>query len=141
VNFDDDSKEVHPSTELAQHTAICVFRAVENRLCVLRSVNTGISCLIDSLGNIRDGFLSGTLPDEAMKRTAIAGWFSDRMPIDKRVTFFSKYGEYLDFCCEICVILLIIALLSAKLLSETRKRRIGLSRRSNGKRSRKIQSK
>jgi len=141
VNFDDDSKEVRPSTELAQHTAICVFRAVENRLCVLRSVNTGISCLIDSLGNIKDGFLSGTLPDEAMNRTAIAGWFIDQMPIDKRVTFFSKYGEYLDFCCEICVILLIIALLSAKLLSETRKRRTGLSRRSNGKRSRKIQSK
>jgi len=97
-----------PSTELPQHAAICVFRAVENRLAVVRSVNTGISCLIDSLGRIKNGFLAGTLPRKAMQRTAIAGWFADKMPIDKRVTFFSKHGQWLDFCCAACTILLVI---------------------------------
>ena len=99
--------KVSPSTELVQHTAICVFRAVENRLAVLRSVNTGISCLIDTVGRVKNGFLAGTLPNKAMARKGVAGWFADKMPIDKRVTFFSKYGQWLDFCCAGASFLLI----------------------------------
>jgi apolipoprotein N-acyltransferase len=109
--------KVSPSAELPQHAAICAFRAVENRLPIVRSVNTGISCLIDSLGRIRDDFLAGTLPHKAMDRTAVAGWFTDRIPIDKRTTFFSKNGQFLDFCCQICLALLIIIGLSAKFLT------------------------
>jgi apolipoprotein N-acyltransferase len=124
VRFKKD--EVLPSTELPQHATVCVFRAVENRLAILRSVNTGVSCLIDSLGRIRDGAVAGTLPSEAMARTGMAGWFLDRIPIDKRTTFFSKYGEWLDFCCELCVILLIIVPLSVKFF-RTRKWRTRLS--------------
>jgi apolipoprotein N-acyltransferase len=100
--------KVFPSTELPQHTAVCVFRAVENRLAVLRSVNTGISCLIDTLGRVRNGYIKGTLPRNAMERTAVEGWFLDTVPIDKRATFFSNYGQWLDFCCALCLVLLII---------------------------------
>ena len=100
--------QVFPSTELAQHAAICAFRAVENRLAVLRSVNTGISCLIDSSGRIKDGFLAGNLPNQAMQRIGCAGWLLDRVPIDTRTTFFSKHGGWLDFCCAICLFVLII---------------------------------
>jgi apolipoprotein N-acyltransferase len=107
VRFKDD--KIIPSTELAQHTAVCVFRAVENRLAILRSVNTGISCLIDSLGRIKDGYAAGNLPAKAMARQGMAGWFADRVPIDKRTTFFSRYGQWLDFCCEGCFIMVIIA--------------------------------
>ena len=106
VRFKDG--KVLPSTELGQHAAICVFRAVENRLAVLRSVNTGISCLIDTLGHIHNGFLAGTLPHQAMARTGCAGWLVDKVPIDKRTTFFSKYGQWLDFCCAVCLVSLII---------------------------------
>jgi apolipoprotein N-acyltransferase len=112
--------QVSPSAELAQHAAVCAFRAVENRVAIVRSVNTGISCIIDSLGRIKDGFLVGTLPDKAMARTATAGWFADRIPVDKRVSFFSKHGEWLDFCCGIGLTLLIIAGLWEKFL-KTRK--------------------
>jgi apolipoprotein N-acyltransferase len=95
-----DSK-VFPSTELRQHAAICVFRAVENRLPILRSVNTGISCLIDSHGQIRNGYLAGNLPHKAMDRQGMAGWFADIVIIDKRVSFFSKHGQWLGFGCTI----------------------------------------
>jgi len=108
--FDKLTKDgkVFPSTELSQHAAICVFRAVENRLAVVRSVNTGVSCLIDTLGHIRNGYVAGTLPHRAMARTGMAGWLVDRVPIDKRTTFFSRNGQWLDFCCAACLVWLII---------------------------------
>ncbi len=118
VRFKDE--KVLPSAELAQHAVVCAFRAVENRLAILRSVNTGISCLIDSSGGIRYGFLAGNLPPQAMARTGMPGWFLDRIMIDKRTTFFSKFGEWLGFCCEVCLILLIIVMLSARFI-RTRK--------------------
>ncbi|MHC4324936.1 MAG: apolipoprotein N-acyltransferase [Planctomycetota bacterium] len=113
VQFRDE--QVLPSAELAQHAAVCAFRAVENRLAILRSVNTGISCLIDSAGRIRNGYIAGNLPVAARDRTGMSGWFIDRIPVDDRATFFSKYGGLLDYCCEVCVILLIIVLFSGKL--------------------------
>ena len=101
--------KVLPSTELAQHTAICAFRAVENRLAVMRSVNTGISCMIDTLGRIKDGYQAGNLPQKAFDRQGVGGWFADSVPIDSRITFFSKYGQWLDFSCQLCVAGIIIA--------------------------------
>lgn len=126
-------EQILPSAELVQHAAVYVFRAVENRLTILRSVNTGISCLIDSAGRIRNGYIAGDLPVGAMDRTGMSGWFIDRIPIDNRATFFSKYGEWLDFSCEVCVIILIIALLSGRLL---RKKFVSQGR-PNGRRIRK----
>jgi apolipoprotein N-acyltransferase len=124
VRFKGD--KVLPSAELPQHAAVCVFRAVENRLAVVRSVNTGISCVIDSAGRIRDGFLAGTLPTEAMARTGMAGWIMDTVPVDSRMTMFSRYGEWLDFSCELCVILLIILPLSVRFIrSRKTKRSLG----------------
>ena len=92
-----------PSTELPQHAAICAFRAVENRLAIVRSVNTGISCLIESTGRIRDGYLAASdgFPRRSMDRTAMAGWFLDRLPIDKRVTFYSRHGEWFADGCAV----------------------------------------
>lgn len=109
--------KVRPSTELSQHTAVCTFRAVENRTVIIRNVNTGISCLIDSLGRVKDGFTVGNLPQKAMARQAVAGWFAERVPIDNRITFFSKYGQWLDFCCAIFFVSIII-LLSGRSLKE-----------------------
>jgi apolipoprotein N-acyltransferase len=97
-----------PSGELSQHAAVCVFRAIENRVSVLRSVNTGISCLIDSSGQIRDGYLAGSLPKHALSRTGVPGWFTDRIEIDDRVTFFSRYGQWLDGGCAGLLVLCLI---------------------------------
>ncbi len=122
VRFKDEPEKVNPSAELTQHAAICAFRAVENRVAILRSVNTGISCLIDSLGKIRDGYVQAgpNLPVKAMERKGMAGWFVDRMPIDKRVTFFSRYGQWLDFCCAVCFVSIIIVQFMLKLCKTKR---------------------
>jgi len=110
VRFIKDPERVVPSTELPQHTAICAFRAVENRLPILRSVNTGISCLIESTGHIRNGYFAASdkFPTGAMDRTGLTGWFSDRLPIDTRVTFYSRHGEWF---ATSCVVLLVVAVL------------------------------
>ncbi|MHC4728271.1 MAG: apolipoprotein N-acyltransferase, partial [Planctomycetota bacterium] len=126
VRFKDG--KVLPSAELPQHAAIYAFRAVENRLPIVRSVNTGISCFIDSAGRIRDGFLAGTLPSDAMSRTGMPGWILDRISIDKRTTIFSQYGQWLGFCCELCLILPIIIPLSVRFIRKIkyRTRSLGL---------------
>ena len=110
VRFIKNPERVVPTTELPQHAAICAFRAVENRLPILRSVNTGISCLIESTGRIRNGYLAASdkFPAEAMHRTGLTGWFSDRLPIDTRVTFYSRHG---DWFATGCVVLLVAAVL------------------------------
>jgi hypothetical protein len=56
------------------------------------------------------------LPDKAIDRQGIDGWFADKLLIDKRTTFFSKYGQWLDFCCAICVVLFIIIPVSASII-------------------------
>jgi hypothetical protein len=43
-----------------------------------------------------------------MARQGCAGWFADRITIDKRITFFSRYGQWLDFCCAAGLVLVII---------------------------------
>ena len=59
----------------------------------------------DSAGRIRDGYMAGSpgFPVKAMARKGMAGWFLDRMPIDNRVTLFSRYGQWLDGCCAVCL--------------------------------------
>jgi len=118
VRFMKNPERVVPSTELPQHAAICAFRAVENRLPILRSVNTGISCLIDSTGRIRDGYLAASdgFPSKAMDRTGLTGWFSDKMPIDTRVTFYSRHGEWFANGCSAILIAVVVGPLSPRFI-------------------------
>lgn len=99
-----EKEKIKPTVELVQHTAICVFRAVENRVPVIRSVNTGISCYIDSLGRIHNDYIAGTIAKKASDRAGERGWFVDQVLIDKRVTFFSQAGQSLETGCAICLI-------------------------------------
>ena len=100
-----ESKTI-PTIELPQHTVVCVFRAIENRISIVRSVNCGISGMVDTLGRFRNDYTAGNLPKKVMQRKAIAGWFNDIVPIDKRVTFFSKYGQWLDSYCVVFLLII-----------------------------------
>jgi apolipoprotein N-acyltransferase len=104
VRFKDG--KVRASVELAQRTAICVFRCIENRISLIRSVNTGISCLINPSGRIQNEYIRGSLPIEGMSRQGEAGWFVDAVPLDKRITFYSRYGDWIDKLPAIAVCLI-----------------------------------
>ena len=73
-----------------QHLSHCVFRAVENRVPVVRSANTGVSCYIDYVGRI-DAFAL-----EDGRRTGFAGTRGFRVPIltaDQDLTLYRRYGD------------------------------------------------
>lgn len=107
----------YPSVELAQRTAISVFRCIENRISIIRSVNTGISCLIDPYGRIHNDYAAGNLPKNAMDRQAVEGWFVDKIPLNSRLSFYSRFGGWIDKLPAgilIALIILIITLLAKK---------------------------
>lgn len=98
--------QMKPSVELAQRTAITVFRCIENRISIVRSVNTGISCLIDPNGKIRDGCKAGTLPEPAMERQAVPGWFVDNIILDSRVSLFTRHGRWPDLLLGLSLLII-----------------------------------
>jgi apolipoprotein N-acyltransferase len=82
-----------------QHLAMFAFRAVENRVPVVRAANTGISSLIDSTGRITD---TTTLFQEAV--------LSGDIRLTNRVTFYTRYGDvFIHLVCAGLVITLLAA--------------------------------
>ena len=69
------------SQEVYLNNQIAVFRAIENRRSLLRSTNTGITCLIDYKGQILDQL-------EPFKTDILIV----DMPIYRGASFYSKYG-------------------------------------------------
>jgi apolipoprotein N-acyltransferase len=93
----------HGTTEQAQHLSHYCFRAVENRVPVVRAVNTGISASIDSNGRIvaevRHGsartMVSGTLLLDGAARNDVeylAG-HGPKVLVDRRVSWYSRLGD------------------------------------------------
>jgi apolipoprotein N-acyltransferase len=72
-----------------QLAAISVFRAVENRVFVVRCANTGISCIIDPHGRIVDRVKDGDGQD-----VFVQGWLNGSViPLDSK-TFYTRYGDW-----------------------------------------------
>jgi len=76
------------SSELPQHLAICTFRAVENRVGVVRAVNTGISAFIDPNGRVVKEL------ERAGRRRGVEGTLVGRVAVDGRVAPYSRHGEW-----------------------------------------------
>jgi apolipoprotein N-acyltransferase len=83
-----------------QHLSMTVFRAVENRLYVARSANTGISAIIDPTGRI-------VAQTELFERTALR----NKVRFIKSKTFYSVYGDvFVLFCMAALVCCIIMGL-------------------------------
>ena len=46
--------------------------------------------------------------DTALRRTGMAGWFVDQMPIDARVTLYSRFGPWLDNTCAVAFVAVLL---------------------------------
>jgi apolipoprotein N-acyltransferase len=88
--------------ELDQHMQACQLRAVENRVPIARSVNTGNSGFIDSNGRIM-GLVKGANGSSI----GAVGTLAMVMPIDSRVTLYSKVGDLLPLVCGIAGVVLV----------------------------------
>jgi apolipoprotein N-acyltransferase len=82
------------SIELDQHLNLCVFRAVENRIPIVRSVNTGISAIIRS-----DGRIEKVVADAAGNRRYIEGETHGRLALDDRRAPYTGAGDVLAIGC------------------------------------------
>lgn len=76
-----------------QHLSMTVFRAVENRLYLVRAANTGVSAIIDATGRI-------TAQTGIFERTFITG----PAKIYRVGTFYTKYGDLFVFFCMIALL-------------------------------------
>lgn len=76
------------SAEHDVHLAIGVFRAVENRVPVVRAVNAGISAIIDGNGRILQ-----RLPKLS------AGVITASVPLDPRSSLYIRFGDWLAQTC------------------------------------------
>lgn len=87
VNIGNEAR-LGETTAPHQLAAISVFRAVENRTAIARSINTGISCFIDPHGKIM-----GRVHDHNNKSTFVEGYLTKEIPLSHKKTFYTKYGD------------------------------------------------
>ncbi|MCC6579375.1 MAG: apolipoprotein N-acyltransferase [Phycisphaeraceae bacterium] len=71
-----------------QHVQIASLRCVENRLPMVRAVNTGISGWIDGTGRIRG------LVEHEGRRQNVEGWATWDVTMDGRWTLFDQVGQW-----------------------------------------------
>ena len=89
-----------------QHATASVFRAVENRVNVVRAANTGLSCFIDTKGRI-----TSRVKDRSGKDIFVDGYDTEVLKIEKGATFYTKYG---DIFAYLCILLSLISLILPK---------------------------
>ena len=86
----------------AQHLQASVFRAVENRVPVVRAANTGISCFVDSTGNI----MSGVGPKG--RGVFIAGIATGNIDIYPGYTYYTVCGDVFVYFCAFMMLTIFI---------------------------------
>lgn len=72
-----------------QFVSMSVFRAVENRVYVVRCANTGVSCIIDSYGRVVD-----RVKDKNGKDIFVRGVLAGSIIPSENKTFYTKYGDW-----------------------------------------------
>jgi apolipoprotein N-acyltransferase len=77
-----------PANQNVQHFQLAIFRAIENRAPMARSVNTGISGFIDSVGHVANTLAVRTAGTSVMQ-----------LQLDSRLTLYTEYGDFFAWMC------------------------------------------
>lgn len=96
------------SNEQLQHTQASVFRAVENRVSILRAANTGFSCYINPKGIIED-----SIYDKDTERMYVAGVKAFEIKMSKKGSFYRKYGDIFAYICILFILICYFVTLSS----------------------------
>jgi apolipoprotein N-acyltransferase len=86
VNLTNDGWFATP--QMQQHLQLSTFRCIENRVPTARSVNTGVSGFIDSVGRVHD-----TIPVHTTGARTV------RLELDHRVTAYTHFGDVFAGLC------------------------------------------
>jgi apolipoprotein N-acyltransferase len=81
-----------------QHAANAVFRAVENRLPLVRCANNGLTCWVDELGGMHEVRFPNT------DNIYAAGFKTAEIPLldigeSRTPTFYTRHGDVFGWCC------------------------------------------
>lgn len=93
-----------------QHFSMARFRAVENRLYLARSANTGISAIVDPTGKV-------VVQTNIFERTALKG----KVKFLNIPTIYAKYGDVLVLICYLLVFIYFILVLMGRIGNAVRK--------------------
>ncbi len=104
------------TVEPYQHHQIARFRAVENRVPLVRTVNTGVSGLIGPSG----AFLGRVREDG--RATGVASFAAYDVAADSRSTLFGRFGNALPIASAIGTALLLLLAFLARQLTELGRR-------------------
>jgi apolipoprotein N-acyltransferase len=77
-----------------QHAQAARLRCIENRVPMVRCVNTGLSVAIDSAGN-----LAGRVGDDRYGDGRRSGWMEADVLVDGRTTVYSRVGDVWPWIC------------------------------------------
>jgi len=100
-----------------QHMANAVFRAVENRVPLVRCANTGVSCFVDRFGRVYK-VLGGQHGGTGMNGFSVSELRFE--PAGRRLTPYTKFGDWL---LAIPAMLVVLGLLFWSILSVVVRRR------------------
>ncbi len=81
-----------------------VFRAVENRVCLVRCGNTGVSCFIDPHGRIVK-----RVKDETGRDIFVRGTLTETITLMNEQTIYTRFGDIFAWFCLGCSVLVLIA--------------------------------
>ncbi len=77
-----------------QHAYLSLFRAVENRIYLVRATNTGYSCIIDPRGRI-----VGEVADENGESLFTSDWITKEISPPPAGSFYTRWGDIFSWLC------------------------------------------
>jgi apolipoprotein N-acyltransferase len=108
VNLTNDAWFLH-SAGSQQHFTNAIFRCVETRRPMARAANTGVTCFINQFGRVTQVLRDET--GSTFTEGALTGEI--KIPAERELTFYTRYGELF---AKVCAAITVLAILIAGLL-------------------------